>query len=57
MDGKGKPTPLFFHDVAIRNGVLNCEVPENDKVMLSSHIQPPLNKGEQVPTKSELVLY
>lgn len=40
---KGKSEPLFFHDVAIRNGVLNCEVPENDKMMLSSHIQPPLD--------------
>lgn len=40
---KGKPEPLFSHDVAIRNGVLNCEVPENDKMMLSSHIQPPLD--------------
>lgn len=38
---KGKPEPLFFHDVAVRNGVLNCEVPENDKMMESSHIQPP----------------
>lgn len=37
----GKPEPLFFHDVAVRNGVLNCEVPENDKMMQSSHVQPP----------------
>jgi CRISPR-associated protein Cas5d len=42
-DEKGKPEPLFFHDVAIRNGVLNCEVPENDKMMQSSHIQPPID--------------
>ncbi|MFH1977437.1 MAG: type I-C CRISPR-associated protein Cas5c [Pseudomonadota bacterium] len=40
---KGKPEPLFFHDVAIRNGVLNCEVPENNKMMQSSHIQPPMD--------------
>jgi CRISPR-associated protein Cas5d len=39
----GKPEPLFFHDVAIRNGVLNCEVPENDRMMQSSHIRPPIN--------------
>lgn len=39
---KGKPEPIFFHDVAVRNGILNCEVPENDKMMQSSHIQPPL---------------
>lgn len=42
-DEKGKPEPLFFHDVAIRNGVLNCEVPENDKMMQSSHFQPPID--------------
>ena len=42
-DAEGKPQPLFFHDVAIRNGVLNCEVPENEKMMQSSHVQPPMN--------------
>lgn len=42
-DKKGKPEPLFFHDVAIRNGILNCEVSENDKMMQSSHIQPPID--------------
>jgi len=41
-DNKGKPEPLFFHDVAIRNGVLNCEVPENEQMMHSSHIRPPI---------------
>lgn len=40
---KGKPEPLFFHDVAIRSGVLKCKVSENDKMMQSSHIQPPIN--------------
>lgn len=40
-DGNGKPEPLFFYDVVIRNGELNCEVPENDKMMQSSHIRPP----------------
>lgn len=40
---KGKPEPLFFYDVAIRDGVLNCEVPENDKMMQSSHVQPPMD--------------
>lgn len=39
----GKPEPLFFYDVAIREGVLNCEVPENEKMMGSSHIQPPID--------------
>ncbi|WP_435548977.1 type I-C CRISPR-associated protein Cas5c [Desulfobacterium sp. N47] len=42
-NGKGKPEPLFFHDVAIRDGVLHCEVQENDKMMQSSHFQPPMD--------------
>jgi CRISPR-associated protein Cas5d len=42
-DKNGKPEPLFFHDVAIRNGILNCEVTENDKMMQSSHFQPPID--------------
>ncbi len=42
-DVHGKAQPLFFHDVAIRNGVLNCEVPENDKMMKSSHFRPPMD--------------
>lgn len=41
-DAKGKPEPLFFHDVAIREGILSCEVPENDKMMLSTHLRPPI---------------
>jgi CRISPR-associated protein Cas5d len=40
---KGKPEPLFFYDVAIRNGILDCQVPENDKMMQSSHICPPVD--------------
>ena len=40
-DEKGKPEPLFFHDVAVRNGILNCEIPENDTMMQSSHFCPP----------------
>lgn len=42
-DEIGKPKPLFFHDVAIREGVLNCEVPENEQMMKSSHIRPPID--------------
>jgi len=42
-DANGKPEPLFFYDVAVRNGILNCEVPENDEMMQSSHIQPPMD--------------
>ncbi len=39
-DDNGKPQPLFFYDVAIVNGVLNCDVSENQKMMESSHILP-----------------
>jgi CRISPR-associated protein Cas5d len=42
-DENGKPEPLFFYDVAIREGVLNCEVPENDKMMQASHFRPPID--------------
>ncbi|MBN1191152.1 MAG: type I-C CRISPR-associated protein Cas5 [Dehalococcoidales bacterium] len=42
-DEKGKAEPLFFYNVAVRKGVLDCEVPENDRMMLSSHIRPPLD--------------
>lgn len=42
-DKSGKPEPLFFYDVAVRNGILNCEVPENDKMMQSSHFRPPMD--------------
>ena len=40
-DDTGKPQPLFFEAV-IRDGVLNCEVPENDQMMRSTHLRPPL---------------
>jgi CRISPR-associated protein Cas5d len=40
-DDKGKPQPLFFEAV-IRDGVLNCEVPENDQMMRSAHLRPPI---------------
>lgn len=42
-DEKGTPEPVFFYDVAVRKGILNCEVPENDKMMQSSHMRPPLD--------------
>lgn len=42
-DEKGKPQPLFFYDVALINGILNCEIPENDKMMASSHKRPPMD--------------
>lgn len=42
-DEKGRPQPLFFYDVAVNNGILNCEVPENEMMMRSSHFQPPMD--------------
>mgnify|MGYP001249976494 FL=1 len=40
-DKNGKPDPIYFYDVSVERGVLNCEVPENDKMMESSHKRPP----------------
>ncbi|NMC58953.1 MAG: type I-C CRISPR-associated protein Cas5 [Candidatus Methanofastidiosa archaeon] len=44
-DEKGKPTPLFFHDVAIIKGVLACPDNLNLKMMHSSHIRPELKQA------------
>ncbi|PIZ17895.1 type I-C CRISPR-associated protein Cas5 [Candidatus Desantisbacteria bacterium CG_4_10_14_0_8_um_filter_48_22] len=41
-DAKGHPEPIFFYDAAVKSGILDCEVPENEKMMHSSHIRPPL---------------
>ncbi|MBN2143768.1 MAG: type I-C CRISPR-associated protein Cas5 [Candidatus Aureabacteria bacterium] len=38
---QGKPEPIFFYDVAVKNGILNCEVPENEKMMKATHKRPP----------------
>lgn len=40
-DKTGKPSPLYFYDVAIINGVLEFPVNENELLMQSSHVQPP----------------
>jgi len=40
---EGWPEPVFFYDVSVKNGVLNCEVPENEKMMRSSHFRPPID--------------
>jgi CRISPR-associated protein Cas5d len=42
-DENGKPSPIYFYDVKISDGILNCEVPENDILMQSSHKQPPVD--------------
>ncbi len=39
----GKPSPLFFYDVAVVEGVLNCEVSENDKMMTATHLRQKIN--------------
>ncbi len=38
-DKDGKPEPLFFYDVVVKDGILNCEVPENDKMMTATHLR------------------
>lgn len=39
-DAKGNPSPIFFYDVKIENGILECPKAENEKMMLSTHMQP-----------------
>jgi len=43
-DDQGIPVPLFFYDVKVENGILNCEVPENDMMMKSTHFQPAIEE-------------
>ena len=40
FDNKGVVTPLFFYDVAINNGILECPSDMSDKMIESTHIQP-----------------
>ena len=42
-DAKGKPSPLFFYDVKIEGGKLECPNAENEKMMHSSHLQPDMD--------------
>ncbi|TRZ52016.1 type I-C CRISPR-associated protein Cas5 [bacterium] len=42
-DAKGKPAPLFFYDVSVMNGILECPKAENERMMLSSHFQPDMD--------------
>ena len=42
-DAKGKPSPLFFYDVKIENGILECSYAENEKMMSSTHFQPDMD--------------
>jgi CRISPR-associated protein Cas5d len=51
-DENGLPEPVYFFDVAIKGGVLDCEVPENNRLMKSSHIQPPLDEEIRMQLKA-----
>lgn len=42
-DENRKPSPLFFYDVALFNGILECPNAENEKMMQSTHIQPEMD--------------
>jgi len=42
-DAKGNPSPIFFYDVKIENGVLECSNAENEKMMHSTHFQPDMD--------------
>jgi CRISPR-associated protein Cas5d len=43
FDAKGKSSPIFFYDVKIENGKLECPKTENEKMMHSSHLQPDMD--------------
>jgi CRISPR-associated protein Cas5d len=43
-DTTGKPRPIYFYDVALINGVLECPAKENEMLMQSSHIRPPVDR-------------
>lgn len=45
-DKEGKPEPLFFYDVAVKDGILDCVLPENDKMMKSTHLRKFADYGE-----------
>lgn len=44
-DNEGTPSPLFFYDVAVVNGILECPQAENEKMMQSSHLQPSIENN------------
>jgi len=44
-DEKGKPSPLFFYDVKIENGILECPSAENERMMQSSHLRPDVDEN------------
>jgi CRISPR-associated protein Cas5d len=43
-DESGKPSPLFFYDAVVKDGVLDLnKLPENDRMMRSSHFRETLD--------------
>jgi len=42
-DKKGKPIPLYFYEVAVQHGVLECPEECANKMLSSSHFQPKLS--------------
>jgi CRISPR-associated protein Cas5d len=42
-DAKGVPSPIFFYDVKIEDGKLECPKAENERMMQSSHLQPDMD--------------
>jgi len=50
-DENGRPEPLFFYDVAVRNGILDCDVAENQKMRSSSHFRP------EIGSETSAVIY
>ena len=47
-DEKGKPSPLFFYNVAVVNGILECPQAENEKMMQATHIRPDMDNEVSV---------
>ncbi len=42
-DDKGKAIPLFFYDVVIENGILECPEEKAMKMLQSTHVQPKMS--------------
>jgi CRISPR-associated protein Cas5d len=49
----GIPKPLYAYDMVIRNGVLDCNIPENMEMRKSSHIKPSIPYGNLFLEESE----
>lgn len=47
-DESGKAEPVYFFDAAIKDGILDCETPENYRLLKSSHKQITLDEDAQI---------